>query len=371
MRGFDRCSAMVLLALFVVAGMTEIGVGRSRAQEGQAELIERKPPPALDDLETDANHDGLPDGWYNAQGVKLLPEGGAVGPHFVRFESSRPGRLTTLSRAFGIDGKTTGAIELGLWVRQSNIQLGEREGSEPALVIDFLAEDSHGAAGKAVGRGSLGPWTHSVKGTWTRVVKRIPIPPGTKDAIMSIGLMGCTGILDVDGLTVKLIEAGPTNSTNLIVNGGFELGDPAPYCWATERDAKRVFPGFNSSAAAELRERNSRLLAGIATSVGGLEGLEVSLAVRAMGLRGAGGAGATVFFLDETGRPLPGQRGEFLLSWADSFDWRVERAMVPVPPGAAPRGLSNREGRLDWCHPVRRCAHHGLAQPGGRRMDAV
>jgi hypothetical protein len=333
-RGFDHCSATVLLALCVVAGMTETGVCQARAQEGQEELIVRTPPPALDDLETDANHDGFPDGWYNAQGAKLMAEGGAVGPHFVRFESNRPGRLTTLSRAFGIDGKTTGAIELGLWVRQSNIQLGEREGSEPALVIDFLAEDPHGAAGKAVGRGSLGPWTHSIKGTWTRVVKRIPVPPGTKDAIMSIGLMGCMGILDVDGLTVKLIEAGPTNSTNLIVNGGFELGDPAPYCWATERDAKRVFPGFNSSAAAELRERNSRLLAGLAIPVEGLEGLEVSLAVRAMGLRGAGGAGATVFFLDETGRPLPGQRGEFMLSWSDSFDWRVERAMVPVPPGA-------------------------------------
>ena len=39
-----------------------------RAQE---ELIVRTPPPALDDLETDANSDGVPDGWYNASDAKL------------------------------------------------------------------------------------------------------------------------------------------------------------------------------------------------------------------------------------------------------------------------------------------------------------
>ena len=75
------------------------------------------------------------------------------------------------------------------------------------------------------------------------MVKRIAVPPGTKDAIMSVGLMGATGILDVDGLTVELIDVEASASTNLVVNGDFELGDPAPYCWVTEKDAKRVFPG--------------------------------------------------------------------------------------------------------------------------------
>ena len=37
------------------------------------------------------------------------------------------------------------------------------------------------------------------------------------------------------------------------------------------------------------------------------------------------------FFSTSTGRPLPGQRGEFLLTWSDSFDWRVDRAFVRVP----------------------------------------
>ena len=95
-----------------------------RACLAQEELIDRmraaSPPPALDDMETDANGDGIPDGgWYNGYNAKLIAEGGAVGPHFVRFESTRPGRAATLSRGFGLDGKKIGAIKLGLWVRRA------------------------------------------------------------------------------------------------------------------------------------------------------------------------------------------------------------------------------------------------------------
>ncbi len=326
----QRLGRWVLVSL-VLAGTSGISVSRVRAQD---ELVVRTPPPALDDLETDANHDGLPDGWYNACNATLVAERGApAGPHFVRFERSKPGGPAVLSLAFGIDGKKTAAIELGIWVRLKNIEFGERDGGEPGLVIDFLGPAPSGV-GPAVGRSLLGPWTHTVRENWTRVVKRIAVPSETRDAIMSVGLMGSAGTLDVDGLTVKLIDVGQNASNNLVVNGDFELGDPAPYCWSGEKDAKRVFPGFNSSAAVELRERNSRLLTGLAIAVAPFEGLDISLAVRASGLTGAAGAGATVFFLDDLGRPLPGQRGEYLLAWSDSFDWRVDRAFVRVPAGA-------------------------------------
>ncbi len=260
----------------------------------------------------------------------MIADGGKVGPHFIRFERTAPGAPAVLSRGFGVDGKKTGAIVMGLWIRQSSIQLGQREGAEPSLMIDFMGTSLH-----ALGRGSMGPWTHSVRGNgWTRVVKRISVPPGTKDAIMSVGLMGSLGILDIDGLTIELIDVESASSTNLVVNGDFELGDPGPNCWVTEKDAKRVFPGFNSVSAIELRERNSRVMAGLAIEVEPFEALDISMAVRASGLRGGGGAGATVFFVDELGRPLPGQRGEYLLSWSDTFDWKVDTAFVRVPRGA-------------------------------------
>ncbi len=43
---------------------------------------------------------------------------------------------------------------------------------------------------------------------WTRVARRMAVPPGTKDAIMTVGLMGATGTLDIDGLTIDLVPVG-------------------------------------------------------------------------------------------------------------------------------------------------------------------
>ena len=77
------------------------------------QLIERTGPPELDDMETDANKDGIPDGWYNARDVSWIADGGAVGPHFLRFRATEPGRPARISRAFGVDGRKTEAIILG------------------------------------------------------------------------------------------------------------------------------------------------------------------------------------------------------------------------------------------------------------------
>ena len=281
-------------------------------------------------MEKDTNKDGVPDGWYNARDAIWEAKGGAVGPHFVRFECTRRGRPARLSRAFGVDGRKTGAILLGLWTRMSNIQYGERQGEEPSLLIDFIGADL-----LTVGRGTMGPWTHTVGTKWTRVVKRIPVPPGARDAIMSVGLLGAKGIMDIDGLTVELVPVGEDTSTNLVVNGDFELGDPAPTYWIVNNDAHRVFPGHRSSAAAELSKTGARLFAGLALPVDALGALELSVSVRGQGLRGSGGAAAAFFFLDDFGREVRGiENGAYVLEWSGSFDWRTEQAVVRVPPGA-------------------------------------
>ena len=166
------------------------------------------------------------------------------------------------------------------------------------------------------------------------MVKRIPVPPGTRDAIMSVGLLGAKGILDVDGLTVELVPVGEAATTNLVVNGDFELGDPAPAYWIVNNDAYRVFPGHSSGAAVELGRSDSRVLTGLALPVDGLGALELSLFAEGKNLRGSGGAGAGFFFLDDLGRPIPGTDIVLRFGWAGSFDWRKEVAEVRVPPGA-------------------------------------
>ena len=273
--------AFLLLALAFLAST-------ALAQEPE---IERPGPPAVDDLEQDANKDGIPDGWYNAREAIWEAKGGIVGPHYVRFACTQRGRPARLSRAFGVDGRKTEAIILGLWVKLDNIQYGERAGEEPSMLIDFLGDSL-----RHLSRGTFGPWTHTVDSRWTRVVKRIAVPPGTRDAIMSVGLMGAKGILGIDGLTIDLVPLGESPTTNLIVNGDFELGDPAPAYWIVNNEAQRVFPGHGSQAAIELARSGSRVLTGLSLPVDGLGSLEITVFARGQGLRSGGGAGASSSF---------------------------------------------------------------------------
>jgi len=307
-------------------------VPRAWAQDDDP-LVVRPAPPALEDFETDKNKDGVPDGWYNLRDAAVVPEGGVAGPKYLKFSCNGPGRPARLSRAFGIDGRKHEAIVLGLWVRMDRVHAGERLGEEPGLIIDFLGDKLRQET-----RGSLGPWTTRVFGAasqWTRVAKRIPVPPGTRDAIMSVGLLGATGVLDVDGLTIDLVPVGGAETTNLVKNPDFELGDPDPWGWIVHNGARRGTPGLRSAAALELARSGAQCMTGLALPVGEFASLSLSVLAKGHNLRGSGGAAAYVFFLDEDGRVLADpQSGVPLIRWSGTFDWRADRAMAPVPRGA-------------------------------------
>jgi hypothetical protein len=299
----------------------------ARAQES---LIVRTGPPPADDLESDANRDGVPDGWYNARDAKWMPDGGYVGPHYIRFEATKVGRPARLSRAFGVDGRKYEAIIVGLWIRQNAIQIGERQFEEPGLLIDLYEEGL-----RPIRRGSMGPWTRTVKDKWTHVTKRVPVPPNCRDLIMTVGLLGATGTLDMDGLTFDLMPVGGSETNNLAANGDFELGDPAPAYWIAGKDVKRVCPGFRSAAAIELDRAKSILMTGLAVPVEAFDALEVTISSRSTGLRGAGGAMARIFFVDNFGKPVPGnENGVVAMYWSGTTSWHDDTAQVPVPQGA-------------------------------------
>ncbi len=311
-------------AMALIMGLGPAMAGRAI---GQDELVERPGPPPLDDLETDANKDGVPDAWYNARDVEWMSEGGFVGPHYFRFRAKAAGRPARISRAFGVDGRKYEAILLGLWVRLADGRIGDRSGTEPSLLIQFYDDEL-----RPLSRGMLGPWTHTVGSRWTRVVKRIPVPPDSRDAILSTGLMGGTGLLDVDGMTVEPVPIGGFATANLIVNGDFELGDPKPTSW-TVKEAHRTCPGHDSPAALDLSRGRSMAIAGLGLPVDRFNALEVSVWAQCSGLRGADSTFAMIFFLDRFGRPV-GPSGQPILTWSGSSSWQESRQQVAVPPGA-------------------------------------
>ena len=209
-----------------------------------------------------------------------------VGSQCLRFQTDRPGRSSRASRAFGIDGRQVDAIIIGLWVRVADIRAGERLGQDPSLVIDFIGDGL-----RAVGRGIIGPWKESMGTGWVRVAKRIPVPPDAREALMTVGLLGAAGTLEIDAMTFDLVPSGGVETANLVLNGDFELGTPEPFGWLVEQGARRVFPGLRSDSALELTRSGSRAARGISVPVEPFSALDVTVAVRRVASEGRGGRG--------------------------------------------------------------------------------
>ena len=313
---------MILLLIFF---------GPLRAQN-EPDLRPRPGPPRLEDFETDEDGDDIPDGWYNLRDVRVVKGGTAPGKVCLRFENEKPGRPARISRAFGLDGQKYEAVVIGLWVRQEGVRTGLRQGEDPGLMIDFLQEER-----LTLRRGTLGPWTKTVGPQWTHVAKRMPVPPGARDAILSFGLLGATGVLEADDLTIDLIPAGAREATNLVRNGDLELGDPAPAGWVVEGGAHRAYPGHKSVSCLELTRAGSKALIGLGVPLArNMADLLVTISAQGQNLRGAGGAEAVMYFLDDDGEPLPGAAGAAtVVRWSGTFGWREDRAQVRVPQEAA------------------------------------
>lgn len=315
----NRRRAPWLAALIVL-------LGSARAQEPAA-------PPARDDLEVDADGDEVPDGWYNLRDARWV-SGGPLSPkgHCFRVENRLPGRPARASRAFPIDGRRAEALTIGLWIKLDGVKPGERLGELPALLLDLLGDDI-----KRVGRRTLGPWSQEETGNgWLHVSRRVSVPPETREGILTIGLLGATGTLDFDELTLETTPIGGEATTNLVRNGDLELGDPAPAGWVLEGSARRVSPGHRSSASVELARSGARASVACGGPLDNFSSVEVSLAARASGLRGAGGL-ATAFFVDEQGDPVAA--GVRLFHFTGSFEWRTERMSAPLTIPHEAKGL--------------------------------
>lgn len=286
-------------------------------------------PPAREDFEVDADKDGVPDGWYNIRDAGLAA-GGHDDPTCLRFVSPKRGRPSRASRAFGVDGKTVEALWIGLWVKLADIRSGERAGEDCGLMIDFLGD---GLAELA--RGNMGPWGPDLGTGWVHVSRRISVPEGTHDAIMTLGLLGAAGTLEVDGLTIQTVpRGGAPSTTDLVVNGGLERADPAPIGWTLENGARRVMGGDGSDAALELAASGSKALVPIGGDLDGVAGLKLSIRAKGASLRGAG-AQAQVYFLDADGQPLAGADAQArAYRWTGTFGWKTEAADISVPRSA-------------------------------------
>lgn len=297
----------------------------------QDELVERRPPPPIEEFETDNDPaDGIPDGWYNAREASLVSPG-LFGERSLRLTNDKPSRPARISRAFGVDGSKYSALKVSFWVKVTETLPGEHEGEMPGLMIDFLNGDL-----LADSRGIIGPFDSRIPGgeSWQFVSRILPVKPTTLDAIMTLGLLGGTGRIEIDRMTLEFIPRERPTTVNLVPNGDFLLGDTRPDGWSIEGNTRRVSVPDPFAVALEMGRGRGRALTGLGKMVEDLDTLTITAKTRSQGLRTSGGAAISLHFVDERGTAIVDRANQALIRIGGSSASKESRATARVPSGA-------------------------------------
>ena len=83
-------------------------------------------------------------------------------------------------------------------LKLDNIRPGSKDWQKPAFYIHFYDKIR-----RSLGDFKAGPWLRSQD--WERTGRRIPVPVGTREAIVRIGLNGAAGTMSVDDLRLSFI----------------------------------------------------------------------------------------------------------------------------------------------------------------------
>jgi protein-L-isoaspartate(D-aspartate) O-methyltransferase len=149
-----------------------------------------------------ANSEGHdePDGWhYQRQLVVKTDSSAPDGKRFVTFHNSEPGRGCHALQGFAINGRALSSLELRFWARGENIRPAAQSDELPRIIVTFY--DDRRAT---VGEESVGKFEGSF--AWRKESGRLRVPLKAREAIVRIGLLGATGELSLDGLSLKSVS---------------------------------------------------------------------------------------------------------------------------------------------------------------------
>jgi len=143
----------------------------------------------------------LPASWHYLRQVQVaIDEASAPhGKNFLRFTNTTSGRASRALQGLAIDGRRVSAVMLSAQVRGKNLQNGPTSQQRPAVLITFY--DQRRAA---IDNQKLGSWEGTFD--WRPVTAKLRVPPAAREAIVRLGLLGGTGRLDVDSLTLRAVE---------------------------------------------------------------------------------------------------------------------------------------------------------------------
>ncbi len=149
------------------------------------------------DFEEKLPENGYIEGWYYQRNLTwVASDESPSGDHYVRFQNDTRGRPAHLLQGLALDGRVVRRITLAASFRFEDITIGLDSSEQPAVMVRFY--DSQ--------RGLLGTqWVRPPRGArgWKTVSREFRVPVGSREAIVSIGLFGSSGIADFDNVKLE------------------------------------------------------------------------------------------------------------------------------------------------------------------------
>jgi protein-L-isoaspartate(D-aspartate) O-methyltransferase len=141
-----------------------------------------------------------PTAWYYGRQVEAVgSDAAASGNWLLRFENRDVGRPSQIFQGFPVDGREVRRIDVALSVRAENVVPGATPTQIPAVVVRFFNDTRSRSTLVA-----FGDWSGSFE--WRTQRTTMPVPHWAREAILQVGMMGATGRLDVDDVTVAAGE---------------------------------------------------------------------------------------------------------------------------------------------------------------------
>lgn len=149
------------------------------------------------DFEEPLPENGYIEGWYYQRNLEWVTSADSPsGEHHVRFENDTRGRPAHLLQGLALDGRVVKKITLSAAFQFRDIRGGLDATETPSVMLRFYDAN----------RGLLGTQFIRPPRTsrgWKTVERQFRVPPGSREAIVSIGLFGATGTAEFDNVILQ------------------------------------------------------------------------------------------------------------------------------------------------------------------------
>ncbi len=143
--------------------------------------------------------EALPAGWHYLRAVQVVSGDDAPqGQRYLRFTNDEQGRASRALQGLALDGRRVRVVRLSAQVRGRDLENGPTPQQRPAVLITFY--DQRRAA---IDNQKLATWQGTFD--WQPVTTELRVPAAAREAIVRLGLLGGTGRLEIDELSLRAV----------------------------------------------------------------------------------------------------------------------------------------------------------------------